>query len=62
MEKFIKLFGFKPAKQNDRRIEYRGFSDLDKQAVNATRLLNDLGVSYTSIEKEPRLKGFTIYF
>jgi len=62
MEKFIKLFGFKPARQNDRLLEYRGFADLDKQAMTATRLLNELGVSFTSIEKDPRLKGFTIYF
>lgn len=62
MEKFIKLFGFNPAKQSDRHVEYRGFTDLDKQAMTATRLLNELGVSFTSIEKDPRLKGFTIYF
>lgn len=62
MEKFIKLFGFKPAKQSDRHVEYRGLSDIDNQSVRATRLMNELGVNYTSIEKSPQLKGFTIYF
>lgn len=62
MKDFIKQFGFKPAKQSDQHIEYRGFSDLDKQAVIATRIMNNLGVSYLSIEKAPQLKGFTIYF
>lgn len=62
MEKFIKIFGFKPARQNDRYVEYRGFSDLDKQAEIATRILNELGVSFISIEKTPQLRGFTIYF
>lgn len=62
MDRFIKLFGFKPAKQSDRHVEYRGFSDLDRQAMTATRIMNDLGVTYVSIEKNPQLKGFTIYF
>lgn len=62
MEKFIKLFGFKPAKQSDRHVEYRGFSDLDGQTMTASRILRDNNISYTSIEKRPQLKGFSIYF
>ena len=62
MEKFIKRFGFTPAKKSDKHVEYRGFSDIDKQAVVATRLMNELGLQFISLEKSPQLKGFTIYF
>lgn len=62
MKDFIKLFGFKPAKQSDRHVEYRGLSDIDNQSMRATRIMNELGIRYTSIEKTPQLRGFTIYF
>jgi len=61
MEKFIKQFGRPIAKQSATKIEYRGFSDLDRVHMQAVRLLDTLGIGY-SIEKNPQLKGFTIYF
>lgn len=62
MERFIKSFGFKPVRHTENMLEYRGFSDLDKQAVEATRLLNHFKIRFVSIEKDPRLKALIITF
>lgn len=62
MEKFVKLFGFRPARETERYIEYRGLPDIDALAMRAVRILQENEIRYTSIEKDVRLRGFRVYF
>lgn len=61
MENFIKSFGFEPRKSNHTLVEYRGFSDPDRQIATAERLLARHKIENYRIERQPLVRGFTIH-